>query len=191
MTDFAPDHSLAGQLLLAMPTIGDPRFSHAVIFVCAHDANGAMGLMLTQPVPGLTLGALMLQLDIKNIHADIILRAVMNGGPVESGRGFVLHGPGFYHKETVIVNDQFSVTATIDALQEIAKGSGPEQMLFALGYAGWQAGQLEQELADNAWLTLPADAGLIFNTPPADKWEAAMQKLGVNPTQLTGISGHA
>lgn len=183
--------SLAGQLLLAMPNIGDPRFHRAVIFICAHDANGAMGLMLTEAVPGMTLATLCQQLGLAQSVDGSLDYPVMSGGPVESGRGFVLHSTDFQQKETVVVNDQFAVTATIDALQLIAGRQGPEKLFFALGYAGWQPGQIEQELADNAWLNMPADPRLVFDIPSSEKWDAVLHQMGVNPSNLTGVSGRA
>jgi putative transcriptional regulator len=186
-----PSSFLAGQLLLAMPNIGDPRFHRAVIFICAHDDKGAMGLMLTQPVPGMTLGTLLQQLGIARSENGSLDYPVFSGGPVENGRGFVLHSGEFHQKETVVVNDSFAVTATIDALHAIAKHEGPDKLLFALGYAGWQQGQLEQELADNAWLNMPADPRLIFDIPASEKWDVAMHQIGVNPSNLTGVSGRA
>jgi putative transcriptional regulator len=116
---------------------------------------------------------------------------VMSGGPVEDGRGFVLHSADFQQKETVVINDHFAVTATVDALQAIAEGKGPEKLLFALGYAGWQPGQIEQELGDNAWLNIQADPRLVFDVPAKEKWDVAMHQMGVNPVNLTGVSGRA
>ena len=183
--------TLAGQLLVAMPSIQDPRFHRAVIFICAHDRNGAMGLMLNQPVPGMMLDNLLEQLEIPHDDSDADKTTVMNGGPVETGRGFVLHGPDFYQKETVVVNDQFSVTATVDALQAIAQNQGPHEIAFMLGYAGWQAGQLEQEIANNAWLTVEATPDLVFDTHVSDKWDMSMSTIGIKPEHLTNLLGHA
>lgn len=191
MIDDDTFHSVAGQLLVAVPSIGDPRFHRAVIFMCAHDPNGAMGLVLTQPQAGTTLDHMLEQLEIPFENDALLLTSVMQGGPVEPGRGFVLHGPDYQRKETVVVNDQFSVTATLDILHALAKDEGPQTFSFFLGYAGWQAGQLEQELAGNTWLTAPATPELVFNTLVEDKWDVAMRDLGVNPALLTGAMGHA
>lgn len=182
---------LGGQLLLAMPSIGDPRFHRAVIFICAHDENGAMGLMLTQPMPGMHLSTLMTQLAIANDGGGNMAVPVLNGGPVETGRGFVLHSADFRQKETIVINDQFAVTATVEALQAIADHKGPEKILFALGYAGWQAGQLEKELADNAWLVLDPTPDMIFGVDAADKWDTAMTALGISPAQMPHAGGRA
>ena len=191
MTVSSTFQGLAGQLLLAMPGMKDPRFHRAVIFVCAHDPSGAMGLMLNQPVPGMALVHLMDQLDIPLIHTEAGAMPVFNGGPVETGRGFVLHGPDFRQKETVIVNDFFSVTATVDALSALGAGIGPKESLFMLGYAGWTAGQLEAEIADNTWLTAPATPEVVFSTPPTHQWDTAMHILGVDPSHLSGFAGRA
>lgn len=204
MQQDTPFNSLAGMLLIAMPNMMDPRFHRSVLFVCAHDPNGAMALMLNQPSYGMDIYDLFEQLDIKkttlsdrtpNTEDDeddpLSEVAVLNGGPVETGRGFVLHGPDFQQKETVLINDQFSVTATVDILQAIAKGEGPHDFSLMLGYAGWQAGQLEREMLDNTWLTVPATPELVFHTPSADQWDVAISTLGIHPAQLTAFSGRA
>lgn len=185
---------LAGQLLLAMPGMGDPRFHRAVIFICAHDANGAMGLMLNQPSSGLTFPQLLKQLDIKperTIPDQLTSLPVMSGGPVETARGFVLHGPDFEDPGTVPVDDEFYVTGTVDGLKAIAAGEGPDHMLFMLGYAGWTAGQLEDELRQNAWLTLPATPDLIFHTQAGHMWDRAIGTLGIDPAMLSAEAGRA
>jgi len=187
----APTPYLGGHLLLAMPAIGDPRFHRAVIFICAHDANGAMGLKLTEAQPGTDLAKLMTELKISHDGTAAAAVPVLHGGPVETGRGFVLHSADFQQKETVVVNDTFGVTATLNVLQAIAEHKGPAQIVFALGYAGWQAGQLEQELSDNAWLVMPATADLIFNVPADEKWETAMAQLGITPAQMPLSGGRA
>ncbi len=184
--------SLAGQILVAMPGVNDPRFHRAVIFMCAHDENGAMGLVLTETHNTMRLDNMLEQLEIPFEDEGLRRCPVMQGGPVETGRGFILHGPEYQRKETVIVNDQFSVTATIDGLHAIAKGDGPSTFSFFLGYAGWQAGQLEQELAGNTWLSGPATPELVFQTPPDQKWDLALRQLGIpDPAQLTSLIGHA
>jgi putative transcriptional regulator len=183
--------SLAGHFLIAMPHIGDPRFHRAVIFVCAHDPNGAMGLMLTQPQQGMMLDNMLEQLEISYNDPALGDIPVLSGGPVEQGRGFVLHGPDYHIRETVVVNETFSVTATVDVLKAIAEGSGPGDIVFALGYAGWQAGQLENELKGNAWLTLPATHELVFNVAMDDKWDVAMTHMGIDPAMLSATLGNA
>lgn len=187
---------LTGRLLLAMPGMGDPRFHRAVIFMCAHDENGAMGLIVNNLVPGIDLKQLFQQLNI-GIAAppkDSGRRTngpVMHGGPVETARGFILHSPDFTQTDTIRINESFSVTGTIDALKAVAGGKGPERMLFVLGYAGWEAGQLDQEIQDNAWLVADADPDLIFGGIPDQKWDRAVKKIGVDPAMLSGEAGHA
>lgn len=185
--------SLAGRLLLAMPAMGDPRFHKAVIYVCAHDKNGAMGLVINQKLPGIDLKQLLLQLDIKPDAAapDVAKTPVMSGGPVESARGFVLHSSEFQHPDTIRIDEAFSVTGTIDALKAIASGEGPHEMLFILGYAGWSPGQLDREIQDNAWLIADADPSLVFAAEPGEKWNLVVGRLGIDPGMLSGAAGHA
>jgi putative transcriptional regulator len=185
---------MAGRILLAMPGMADPRFHRAVIFVCAHDSNGAMGIVVNHRLPGLELHELMRQLQINPVITDANTGAgqpVMSGGPVETARGFVLHSPDFRQSDTIRINDSFSVTATVDALKAIATGKGPNAMLFALGYAGWGAGQLDKELQANAWLVADADPELIFTAIPDLKWETAIRKMGIEPGMLSDVAGHA
>lgn len=182
---------LVGQILLAMPGIQDPRFSRAAVFMCAHDTQGAMGLVLSDLKLGATLSGLMSELGIQNDGTGAARTPVHLGGPVETGRGFVLHTPDFQQKDTIVLNDEYSVTATVDVLRAIAEGKGPEKFLFFLGYAGWQAGQLEKELQDNAWLVAPAQAEIVFDMLPGEKWDAGMAAIGIKPGQLTGFTGRA
>jgi putative transcriptional regulator len=184
--------SLAGKFLIAMPHISDPRFHRAVIFICAHDPNGAMGLMLTSPKLGKTMDNLMEELGIPHDNAPHLGRIpLLAGGPIEDGRGFVLHSPDFHRPETVVVNDDFAVTGTIDGLKDIGAGNGPEKLTFALGYAAWQAGQLENELKGNAWLLADATQTVVFEIPAQDKWDVVMHDLGINPAMISGTLGHA
>lgn len=181
---------LTGRLLLAMPQMGDPRFERAVIFMCAHDENGAMGLVINNVLPGVDLSELLTQLDIpapKSAPGG----PVMSGGPVETARGFVLHSADFSQPETVKVGTDIGVTGTIDALKAIAAGQGPQNMLFMLGYAGWGAGQLDQEMQQNAWLVADADNDILFKTPPENKWDRAVKKIGIDPGMLSGAAGRA
>jgi putative transcriptional regulator len=187
------DRFLAGKLLVAMPNMDDPRFHRAVILVCAHDENGAMGLMINHILPGMDLLGLMDQL---NIEVDLrtlsnLNTQIMNGGPVESGRGFIIHGPEFKMPETVTVTPDLCVTGTIDALRAVAAGKGPQVMSFMLGYAGWEPGQLEREVQDNVWLLADADADLIFNVPAAQIWGDAVKAIGVDPGMLSAAAGRA
>lgn len=185
---------LAGKMLLAMPVMGDNRFAKAVIYLCAHDENGAMGLVINQVVPGLEFGSLLKELNVATditIPSDIVTMPVINGGPVETARGFLLHSKDFKHDDTVDINERFSLTGTIDALKEVAQGHGPKDMVFTLGYAGWSAGQLDSELQQNSWLTCDASENLIFGTKPQDMWDAAIATLGFDPSLLSADAGHA
>ena len=183
--------SLTGKLLLAMPSMGDPRFHKAVIFMCSDNEEGAMGIVLNQQLPGMILGDLFQEIgcEIKTPgHADL---PVLMGGPVESSRGFLLHTMDYDSAETIRVNDKYGVSGTLEALRSFAEGRGPQDMVFALGYAGWGAGQLEQEMLDNAWLVVEADHELIFNTGILDRWDRAMSRHGIDPARLSGSAGHA
>lgn len=185
---------LTGQLLLAMPSLADPRFHRAVIYVCSHDAGGAMGLVINHPLPGLEFSDLIGQLNIESGAKGSLSHLslpVLSGGPVESARGFLLHSSEFRLPDTVYVDEFFSVTGTVDALKAVAAGKGPRQLLFILGYAGWSAGQLDREMQDNAWLTVPADPALIFHAGAEEKWDMAIGKLGFDPAMLSSAAGRA
>ncbi len=181
---------LTGRLLIAMPQMSDTRFHKAVIFICAHDANGAMGLVINHTLPGLELSTLLSQLDIPGVTygADV---PVMSGGPVETARGFILHAGRFNQIESLKIEQDIHVTGTIDALKAIAQGRGPEKLMFILGYAGWSAGQLDYEMQQNAWLVTDADTDLIFSDDPEDRWERAIRKIGIDPLMLSGDAGRA
>lgn len=182
---------LSGQLLIAMPGIGDPRFERALILVCAHDAGHAMGLAVNRPVEGLTLPDLLQRLDIaSDIRAPADL--VLVGGPVERERGFVLHTDDYEAEATLGVAPGLSLTATRDALTALAEaGAHPRRAILALGYAGWGAGQLEDEIKQNVWLTCDADEALVFGADHERKWNRALAKLGVDPERLSGAAGRA
>ncbi len=181
---------LAGHLLVAMPNMPDDRFSKTVIYMCAHNAEGAMGLVVNKPLETLSFPDLLEQLDIipSGMHEPI---NVHFGGPVESGRGFVLHTPDYVQEATMVVNDDIALTATVDILQAIAEGSGPQKSLLALGYAGWGPGQLDSEIKANGWLHVEADPQLVFGGGMDDKWEQAMLKIGIDPRMLSDKAGHA
>lgn len=185
---------LVGQLLLAMPTLGDPRFHHAVIYMCAHDENGAMGLVINHTMQGLDFGDLLERIRIgtgeKSVLSELDI-PVFGGGPVEPTRGFLLHSAEFSQPDTIKIDDRFSVTGTVDALKAIAGGRGPQKMLFLLGYAGWGAGQLDNEMQLNAWLTVESSPDLVFETRPEEKWEKALKTIGVSPSMLSGTAGRA
>lgn len=181
---------LAGQLLIAMPQMQDERFTRAVVYVCAHSAEGAMGLVINQEFDGLTFDELLEQLNIQADPGCGPIR-VHNGGPVEVGRGFVLHSADYMHETSMPVGDNVALTATVDVLKAIAHGHGPDHYFLALGYAGWSAGQLDAEIRENAWLNAPADQTLLFNGDLANKWEAAIAKLGIDFAALSINAGHA
>lgn len=187
-------HYLAGKLLLAMPSMGDPRFERAVIFLCAHDRGGAMGLVLNQEMPDIRFEHLLHELGLESdIKVDLsrVRVPVMRGGPVEGSRGFLLHSSDFSQKDTIRIDESLSITGTVDALKDIAAGDGPEKLLFILGYAGWSPGQLEEELKQNAWLVTEPDPAIIFNKDIQKKWGQAARKLGIDPAMLTGEAGRA
>jgi putative transcriptional regulator len=187
---FAQDASLIGQLLVAMPQMRDSRFERSVIYMCAHSAEGAMGLVLNKLFDQISFPDLLDQLNIKTgPRTKQIL--VHFGGPVESGRGFVLHSDDYVRDGTLTITDGFALTATIDILRAIADGEGPRSSLLALGYAGWGPGQLESEIQQNGWLTVPADPALVFEGDLEAKWVRALAKLGVQPSALSGEAGHA
>jgi len=182
---------LTGQCLIAMPGMGDPRFNHSLVYLCAHSEDGAMGLIVNKPTDDLTLRDLLDQLDIECASADTGSR-IYFGGPVETGRGFVLHGDDYRSPmATLEVSEALRMTATLDILEEIAAGRGPARYILTLGYSGWGPGQLEGEIAQNAWLTCPADADLMFATPDSKKWEGALERIGVAALALSAEAGRA
>lgn len=185
------DNSLKGKLLLAMPNMGDPRFYKAVILMCTHDANGSMGINLNQLMPNMMLGDLFdeLKFDVQFEYSSHV--PVLMGGPVETSRGFLLHTLDYDSPETIHVNEKFGVSGTIEALKSYAEGKGPKDVIFALGYAGWGKGQLEQEILDNSWLVVDADHELLFNTDISERWDRAMLRHGIDPARLSGSAGHA
>lgn len=188
-----PADYLSGQILIALPAIGDPRFERAVILVCAHDAAHAMGLVLNRELDRLKLGDVLDQLSLP-CPASRRREAVMLGGPVQRERGFVLHTNDFRASDgsTLTPPGGLWCTPTREALEALSRDDGaPRRSRLALGYAGWGPGQLEQELRQNVWLTCPADEALVFDTPPAGLWAAALGRLGVNPSFLTSGAGQA
>ena len=182
---------LDGQLLIAMPGMGDLRFERAVIFLCAHSAEGAMGLIVNKPAPDLSFADLLAQLKI-SATIDLKNAPVHFGGPVEHGRGFVLHTSDYTVEDSSLrVGAHFAMTATLDILQDMARGGGPERALLALGYSGWGPGQLEGEIQANGWLTAAADPELVFGLNDGDKWEAALRSLSIDPRLLSAEGGRA
>ena len=181
---------LTGQLLIAMPQMSDPRFARSVIYMCAHSAEGAMGLVVNRALGSITFPDLLAQLNIDNSGVKDEV-GVLFGGPVESGRGFVLHSADYAHDSTLKVDDDVGLTATVDILKDIADGSGPRNCMLALGYAGWAPGQLDIEIQANGWLHVNADDDLVFGRELDDKWERAVAKVGIDFSQLSSQSGHA
>lgn len=185
---------LNGHILLAMPNMGDPRFHKAAIYLCAHDEKGAMGIVINHVLSGLDFGSLLKDLEIEaNITLPKRLHhlPVLCGGPVETARGFIIHSHDFKQPDTIKVQDDIFVTGTLDALMALTEEQAPKNMIFALGYAGWRAGQLEQELRENAWLTLPATPSLIFGENTGNIWDMALASLGIKAEQLSHMSGRA
>lgn len=181
---------LAGQLLIAMPQMRDPRFERTVVYLCAHSAEGAMGIIINRNFEDLTFPELLEQLEIAPGDDTREIR-VQFGGPVEGGRGFVLHSTDYMHESSMMVDDGVALTATVDVLKAISEGTGPKQHLLALGYAGWGAGQLDHEIRENAWLNGPADRDILFDGDLDRKWERAIHKLGIDFTALSAEVGHA
>ena len=182
---------LTGSLLIATPAMGDPRFVRSVIHLCAHSAEGAFGLILNRPVPGLRMGQVMEQVGLaQGLPDPLARRLVLSGGPVEPQRGFVLHDGAV--DEGQALPGGLVLSASLDILKGIAAGEGPGRWVLALGYAGWGPGQLEAELAQNAWLTVTSDPGLIFDPAPGEhQWQAALRLLGVDAISLSAVAGRA
>lgn len=185
------DPSLAGQFLIAMPAIGDPRFSQSVIYLCAHDDEHAMGLVVNKPHTDLKLGEVLEPFGI-DVRRAVAPKPVFDGGPVTPDRGFVLHSPDYQSPEgSKDVGAGLRLTTTRDVLSALGEGKTPQRFFFALGYAGWGGGQLEQELARNAWLVAPGNAEIVFSTKPKARWAAALALLGLDPSQLDSAGGRA
>lgn len=182
--------SLANQFLIAMPTLGDPQFFRTVTLICEHSAQGAMGIIINRPID-LTLGEIFSQLDIDNTHSHRRTDHVYLGGPIQNNRGFVLHEPLGAWESTLAISDDLGVSTSRDILVAMARNEGPEHTLLALGYAGWGAGQLEEEMANNAWLSGPATPEIVFQTPIESRWAAAAHLLGVDLNRLSIDAGHA
>lgn len=189
---------LHGQLLIAMPSMSDKRFAKSVIYLCAHSEDGAMGLIINHRADNITFENLLERLEIMSEDQAILMpaqiedRHVHFGGPVETGRGFVLHSADYYADDSTLeIDNQTSLTATIDILKAIATGQGPDRSILALGYAGWSSGQLETEIQSNGWLHCPADPDLVFGHDIDTKYERALAKIGIDPSHLVSDAGHA
>ncbi|WP_421696329.1 YqgE/AlgH family protein [Aestuariivirga sp.] len=188
---------LDGQLLIAMPGMSDPRFDRSLIYMCAHSQQGAMGIIINKATPMMSFGDLLAQLDLTADEdlappQELMEMPVLFGGPVEQGRGFVLHTSDYFTEDSSLpVAENIALTATVDILRAMAKGEGPQRAVLALGYAGWAPGQLENEIQHNGWLTCQADEELVFGLAFPDRYVAALKKLKVDPAMLSSNAGHA
>ena len=183
-------NTLAGHLLVAMPTMVDPNFDHTVTYVCEHSTEGALGLTINRPM-NMDLGEVLEQLDLENKASSMSAQPVLRGGPVQMERGFILHESLKDWENTTAVSQSIFVTTSQDILLDLAAGRGPNRILMALGYAGWGAGQLEEEIRQNTWLTVPASIELLFETPFEQRWRAAAQSIGIDPVNLSTHAGNA
>jgi putative transcriptional regulator len=183
-------YTFAGQLLVAMPGMLDPNFRHTVAYICEHGDNGAIGIVINRPMD-MDIGAVLEQLSLDPADTNNLAQPVMQGGPVQAERGFVLHESPQNWEATTSVDQSIYVTTSRDILSDVAAGNGPGRILMALGYAGWEAGQLEEEIRQNAWLTVPASSDLVFDTPYDERWAAAAASIGIDPASLSLHAGHA
>ncbi len=189
--------SLCGKFIIAMPGMGDARFEKTVIYICAHSDEGAMGFIINQPLEAPTTSEFFCQLEIisqeesLSLTNSVLSNTLHAGGPVEPGRGFVLHSSDFQSEATVEVNKKVSLTATLEVLRAIADGKGPNANMITLGYSGWSAGQLEDEIISNGWLTVDADEDIIFDKRNDTKYSRSLKLLGVDESLLSSSSGHA
>lgn len=182
--------SLTNHLLIAMPALADPNFSETVTFVCEHTEKGALGIVVNKPLP-MRLLEVLTQMNIESGRDDIATRPVLRGGPVNTDRGFVLHRPGGKWDHSHKVSDTVQVTTSRDVLAAMARGEGPADAFIALGYAGWEPGQLEHEIKENSWLSMPIDEHMVFDMPYEDRWSAAWRLLGIDRNMMSRVSGHA
>jgi len=185
------DHlHLTNQYLIAMPQLADPNFHHTTTYICEHNDEGAMGLIINRPLE-ICLAEVLSQIDIEVSDPLLANTPVYYGGPVQEERGFVLHQPVTIWESTVVISDKLAITTSKDILIKIAEGSGPSRYLVTLGYAGWGAGQLEMELSENTWLNGPADTAIMFDTPIEERWASAAKMIGIDLNLLSADSGHA
>ena len=181
---------LTNHVHIAIPPLSEPKFHHTATLICEHNEEGALGLVINRPTE-LLLGDILEHMKIDTTHDDVAGQPVYMGGPVQNDRGFVLHEPVGDWEATLRISEQTGITSSRDILEAIARGEGPERSFITLGYAGWGAGQLEEELAANAWLSGPADTAIVFETPYDQRWEAAAALIGVDLTLISGEAGHA
>jgi putative transcriptional regulator len=189
-TIYMQQTNLTNQFLIAMPSLKDPNFERTVTYICAHNEEGAMGIVINKPLD-IELGEIFEQMDIPAGNTEAYNKMIFHGGPVYTNRGFILHQANQKWDSSIIVSDDICVTTSKDILEAIATGDGPDESLIALGYAGWAGGQLEQELMDNAWLSGPADLEIIFSTPFEQCWQAAADHMGIDIEKLSSDIGHA
>lgn len=182
--------NLTDNFLIAMPALEDPYFAHTLVYICEHNENGALGLIVNRPID-MKMAELFEKIDIKLEAENMGALPVYFGGPVQLDRGFVLHRPVGHWQSTLAVNAEVGLTSSRDVLASVAAEGAPGEILVTLGYAGWDAGQLEEELAQNSWLTVQAQSNILFDLPPEERLPAAMQKLGVSFSQLSDTAGHA
>jgi putative transcriptional regulator len=185
-----PPANFTQHFLIAMPAMADPNFAHTLTFVCEHNQDGALGIVVNRPTD-MRLATLLAQIDVPLAKPDAGNAPVHFGGPVQVDRGFVLHRPLGNWQSTLAISEEIGLTTSKDVLEAVARGEGPANVLVSLGYAGWSAGQLEQEIAQNAWLTVPADADVLFDTPAEGRLPAAMRLLGIDFSRLSDVAGHA
>lgn len=185
--------NLANHFLIAMPSMDDPVFGGTVVYVCEHNDKGVLGVIVNKPTD-MTMETLFDRIDLKladNIDEEVVNEAILFGGPVQDDRGFVLHTPGDRYSSSLTVTPEIAFTTSIDVLEAVAAGKGPARMLVSIGYAGWSPGQLEEELARNGWLTVGADAHVLFDLPVEERYTAAIKLLGIDPLMLASEAGHA
>lgn len=187
------DFNLADHFLIAMPSMQDPIFGGTVVYVCEHNDNGVLGVVINKPTD-MTLQVLFERIDLKlsaALDLPVVNEPIMFGGPVQDDRGFVLHTPGTPYSSSLKVTDEVAFTTSIDVLEAVAGGTGPQRMLVSIGYAGWSPGQLEDEIGRNGWLTVAADPAILFDLPVEQRYVAAMKLLGIDPLMLASEAGHA
>lgn len=185
--------NLANHFLIAMPSMQDPIFGGAVVYVCEHNDKGVLGVVINKPTD-MTMDVLFERIDLKvadDIQAEVANEPIMFGGPVQDDRGFVLHTPGGHYSSSLAVTEEVAFTTSIDVLEAVASGDGPQRLLVSIGYAGWSPGQLEDELSRNGWLTVGADASVMFDLPIEQRYTAAIKLLGIDPMMLASEAGHA
>ncbi|HEV7815245.1 MAG TPA: YqgE/AlgH family protein [Janthinobacterium sp.] len=185
--------NLANHFLIAMPSVQDPVFGGTVVYVCEHNENGVLGVVINKPTD-MTMQVLFERIDLPvsvELPEPMVDEPIMFGGPVQDDRGFVLHTPGARYSSSLTVTDEIAFTTSIDVLEAVAKGAGPQRMLVSIGYSGWSPGQLEDEIGRNGWLTVGASADILFDLPIEQRYVAAMKLLGIDPMMLTSEAGHA